>query len=178
MKMHEIEAASTHMYSIGCRKRSMLRLLALFTLSISTLGLLYHVLAIFTDSALFVFVLVVILTAIHRAASQNAGMWALFIMKDGAYGSVKKSGITYHAMFRKKFVHWSQIDQLDYSPRSGRITIFIYGRAMPIQFGRCNQATTINSHEPSLLAFLKREIQSSGGTFVEQRSTPWVPSVH
>ncbi|MCU1304768.1 MAG: hypothetical protein JWQ87_5052 [Candidatus Sulfotelmatobacter sp.] len=173
--MQEPEVDSQYTLPIGSQKRALARLLALLTLWIAMLGLLYHVLAEYTgDFVLFLFVMIVILTVMRRAMSPAWQGWALYFMKDGAYGSIKEGGIEYRTVFRKKnFVRWSQINQSDYSPSDGRVRIYLYNKTLPIQFGRCAEENESNTHEFAFLHFLKEKIQSSGGSFVELPSLPW-----
>jgi len=170
--LHQIELRSSCAYPIGSRKRSLARLSALLTLWIAVLVVLYWILSRFTDWPLFLFLLIVILTVIHRALDRNAGgMWAVYIMKDSAYGWVTPLGIEYQTPFRKDVVHCSQIAQLDYSPRTGRITMYLHDRALPVQFGPHNVTTFSKSPEFSLSRFLRDKIESCGGIFVEQLSS-------
>ena len=170
--MHQIELRSSYAYPIGSRKRAIARFSTLLILAIAILVVLYWILARFTDWPLFLFLIIVILTVIHRALDRNAGgMWAVFIMKDGAYGWVTQFGIEYHTPFRKDVVYWSQIHQLDYSPCTGRIAIYLHDRALPVQFGPRNVTTFSSSPEFSLSRFLRDKIESCGGIFVEQLSS-------
>src|SRR5205823_450768 len=111
-RLHQIELRPSYAYPIGSRKRSIGRLLALLSVGIAALVVLYGALARFTDWPSFLFLLIVILTVIHRALDRNAGgMWAIFLTKDSAYGGVTQLGIEYHTVFRKDVLYWSQIDQ-------------------------------------------------------------------
>src|SRR5258708_25374817 len=91
--LHQIELRRSCVYPIGSRKRSTARLSVLLTLWIAALVVLYWMLARFTDWPLFLFLLIVILTVIRRALNSYArSEWAVFIMKDGAYGWVTQLG--------------------------------------------------------------------------------------
>src|SRR5437764_14304305 len=99
--LHQIELRSSCAFPIGSRKRSIARLSTLLTLWIAALVVLYGILARFTEWALLLFLLIVILTVIHRSLDRSAGgMWAVFIMKDSAYCRVTDSGIQYPILFR------------------------------------------------------------------------------
>jgi hypothetical protein len=173
--MQVLEVDSQYVLPIGSQKRSVGRLCGLLTLWIAVFGLLYHVLAVYTgDFALVLFVLIVPLTVMRRALSPAWKGWALYFMKDAAYGSVNEAGIEYRTVFRKKnFVPWSKINQAEYSPSNGRVRIYLSDKTLPIQFGRCDEATESKTHEFASLRFLKEKIQSSGGSFLELPSLPW-----
>jgi hypothetical protein len=159
-----IALRSADAYAIGSRKRSIVRVVTLLTALVAALSVLYWVLAEFTEWPLFLFLLIVILTVLHRVLDPNAGgMWAVFFMKDTAYGWVTQAGIEYYTPFSKGTVRWSDIYQLDYSP-SGRIVVYLRGKGLPLQFGPYEAIT--NSHGNSLGDLLR---ETCGGTFVEQR---------
>src|SRR5258707_1312654 len=169
--LHQIELRSSYPFPIGSRKRSIARLCTLLTLWTAALVVLYLVLERFTEWTLLLFPLIVILTVIHRALDRNAGgMWAVFVMKDSAYGWVTESGFEYHTVFRREAVRWSQIEQLDYSPSTGRIAIYLRGRSLPIQFGPRDVTNLSKTKEFNLIGAVKDKIQSCGGTAVEQLS--------
>jgi|ERR1700690_1441182 len=170
MRMQEDDVDSSFGYQIGCRTRRVLRLLVLLTLAVAILFLLYLVLGRFTDSPLFVLVLSTTCAIFHQSLSPTAGARVLFIMKDGADGWVRESGIEYHTLFRNDFVPWSQIRQLEYLPRSGQIRIYLSSARFPLQFGRCKRMAMSNTYESTVLDLLKQKIQLSGGVFVEQCS--------
>jgi hypothetical protein len=154
-----------HVYPIGSRKRSIGRLVTLLTVLVAALAVLYWALARFTEWPLLLFVLIVILTVLHRAFDRNAGgMWAVFVMKDTAYGWVSQAGIEYKTPFSKGHVQWSDVYQLDYSPYTGRIVVYLRGKGLPLQFGPYEAVT--DSHGNSLSDLLR---ETCGGTFVEQR---------
>ena len=167
--LHQIELRSSCAFPIGSRKRSIARLSTLLTLWIAALVVLYGILARFTEWALLLFLLIVILTVIHRSLDRSAGgMWAVFIMKDSAYGRVTDSGIEYRTLVRRGAMQWPQIEQLDYSPNTGRIAIYLHDRALPIQFGPRDLTAFSETSESTLSRFLRDKIESCGGIFVEQ----------
>lgn len=154
---------------IGNRNRSVVRLFELLTVLIAALTFLYLALARLDSSfAPFLFALMVVSVLLHRAISPTAGMWAVFLMKDSAYGRVAESGIDYGTLFGGGVIGWSQIDQVDYCPYTGRITIFIRDRLLPVQFGP-NKHTALGTQEPMLVNFLRKQVETFGGTFVHQR---------
>ena len=76
-------------------------------------------------------------------------------------------GIEYHTVFRKDVLYWSQIDQLDYSPSTGRIAIYLRDRVLPILFGSRDVTTIADPQESSLIRLLKENIESCGGIVVQ-----------
>src|ERR1700756_3007179 len=113
--MHSVEihplspgiALRSVQYPIGSRKRSIRRLVTVLTMLVAALSILYWALARFTEWPLLLFVLIVILTPLHRALDRNAGgMWAVFAMRDTAYGWVTQGGIDYQTPFSKGSIPW------------------------------------------------------------------------
>jgi hypothetical protein len=161
--LHQLQLRPLYTYAIGSRGRAITRLAILLTFWLVALSLLYWVLATFTDWPLFLFLLIVVLTIIHRSLNPNAGgMWAMFIMKDSAYGWVTDSGIEYRTLFRNGKVHWSDIYQLDYSARTGRITVYLRQRTLPVQFG------PPSIQQSDMVQVLQSNTRSCGGIFVEK----------
>jgi hypothetical protein len=67
--------------------------------------------------------------------------WIDFLLRDSAYGVVKEDGIQYRSMLRSRFVPWSSVERIEYSPRNGnRIDVFKVGaftftQVRPVHFG-------------------------------------------
>jgi len=114
----------------------------------------------------FLFVLIVVGVFIRRAT--EAGRWAVFLMKDSAYGRVAELGIEYRTLFGARAIRWSQIDHVDYYPNTGRITIFIRDHWLPIHFGP-NKHAVLGTQEPTLTNLLRKQVETFGGTFVRKR---------
>jgi len=131
------------------------------------LAALYWLLAKFTPWPSFLFLLIVILTFLHRAFDRNAGgMWVVFFMKDSAYGWVTESGIEYDTSFNaSKVIRWAQIDQIDYFSTSGRVMMYLRNKGLPIQFGPCDTPTLTDRYE--LCHVLKCNVESCGARFIK-----------
>lgn len=160
--------AAFHAYPIGSRKRAITRLLRLLISFSVILVALYWLLAKFTPWPSFLFLLIVVLTTVRRAFARNAGgMWAVFFMKDSAYGWVTDSGIQYHTSFhaRSNVLRWSQMSQMDYFSTSGRVTVYLRDKTLPIQFGPCDIPTLTG--RSALNQFLKCNVESCGTTFIK-----------
>jgi hypothetical protein len=164
--MHEI-ATGHAVCDIGNRRAAVfwqVKLLAAFGVALT---LLYLALDRLDSSfAPFLFVLIVVGVFVRRAP--ELGKWAIFLMKDSAYGRVAELGIEYRTLFGASSIGWSQIDQVDYFPNTGRITMFIRDRWLPIQFGP-NKHAVQGTPEPVLINLLRKQVETFGGTFVRQR---------
>jgi hypothetical protein len=120
------------------------------------------------DSSFAPFLFVVIVVGVFVRRGPQAGRWAVFLTKDSAYGRVAELGIEYRTLFGASAIGWSQIDQVDYCPYTGRITMFIRDRSLPIQFGP-NKHAVLGTQEPVLINLLRKQVEAFGGTFVRQR---------
>jgi hypothetical protein len=150
---------------IGSRARFTLRSVGLIALlMLITLGL-YVALTRVTDDALFVLVMILVLTPLRRLLDRRAAaMWAVFLTKDAAYGRVTESGIEYNEFFRSHSADWSQIRCVEHFADSGRTKIYLFGKSRPVQFGR---SKTEGSRASTVLELLKNQVQCSGGDFIE-----------
>src|SRR6266487_6862048 len=158
--------ASLHACHVGSRARSGVRLALLLVCFAVALILLYFWLAKLTDSPLFVFPLIVVLTAIRRAMDSHARRgWLDLFMKDAAYGLVIEYGIEYRTPFSSQFVSWSEMERLEFSQRSGRIKMYVSDKALPVQFAPSKQLGA-HSGVQSLPDVLRQQVEFSGGSFV------------
>jgi hypothetical protein len=167
MMMYEI-ATGHAACDIGNRRAAVFWQVKLLTAFGVALTLLYLALYRLDSSfAPFLFVVIVVGVFLHRTISQ-AGRWAVFLTKDSAYGRATELGIEYRTLFGASAIRWSQIDQVDYCSYTGRITMFIRDRSLPIQFGP-NKHAVQGTPEPVLIDLLRKQVETFGGTFVRQR---------
>lgn len=150
---------------IGSRTRFTLRLVGLIALLMLTIFALYVALARVTDDALFVLVMILVLTPLRRLLSGRArAMWGVFLTKDAAYGRITESGIEYNEFFCSHSFDWAQIRCVEHFADSGRTKIYLFGKGRPVQFGR---STKEGSGTSTLRELLKNQVQRSGGDFIE-----------
>ncbi len=150
---------------IGSRTRSALRLVGLLAFLMLTILGLYMALEKMTDAPLFVLVLIIVLTVVHHLLDRRAApIWAVFLAKDAAYGSVSESGIEYHEFCWSHSADWSQIRCVEHFADSGRIKIYISGKSRPVQFARSKKE---DSGISAVHRLLKKQVQNSGGDFIE-----------
>ena len=150
---------------IGSRTRFTRRLVGLLALLILIIFALYAALARVTNDALFVLVMILVLTPLRRILDHRArAIWAVFLTKDAAYGRVTESGIEYDEFFRSHSANWSQIRYIEHFADSGTIKIYLFGKSRPVQFGRSKKE---DAGASTVSQLLKNQIQRSGGDFVE-----------
>jgi len=165
--MYEI-ATGHAVCDIGNRRAAVFWRVKLLTAFGVTLTLLYLALdRLDSTFAPLLFVAMVVVVFLHRTISPQAGRWAVFLTKDSAYGRVTELGIEYRTLFGASAIRWSQIDQVDYCSYTGRITMFIRDRSLPIQFGPYKHAV-LETQEPPLINLLRKQVETFGGTFVRQ----------
>ena len=116
------------------------------------------------DSSFAPFLSVIIVVGVFVRRLSQAGRWAVLLTKDSAYGRVTE----YCTLFGASAIQWSQIDQVDYFSYTGRITMFIRDRSLPIQFGP-NKHAVQGTQESTLINLLQKQVETFGGTFVRQR---------
>jgi hypothetical protein len=94
---------------------------------------LYAALARVTDDALFVLVMILVLTPLRRLLDSRArAMWTMFLTKDAAYGRLTESGIDYSEFFHRHSADWSQIRCVEHFADSGRTKIYLFGKSRPV----------------------------------------------
>ena len=153
--------------TIGSRTRSVRRFVGLLAFLILTIVALYVALAKVTDAPLFVLVMILVLTPLRRLINSRArAMWAVFLTKDAAYGTITESGIEYTEFFRSHSADWSQIRCVEHFADDGRTKIYLFGKNRPVQFGR---STREGSGASIVRELLKNQVQCSGGDFIECR---------
>jgi hypothetical protein len=129
------------LHQIGSKSRSLLRLSMLFTVSLIFLAFHYLFLSKLTNWLLATALLVGTWTAVFLRMHSSVRGWIDFLLRDSAYGVVKEDGIQYRSMLRSRFVPWSSVERIEYSPRNGnRIDVFKVGafrftQVRPIHFG-------------------------------------------
>jgi len=128
-------------YPLGLRRTALIRLLLLFAASIFFLALHYVFLWKLTNWLLALLLLVGTWVAILLRLHRYVPGWINFFLKDSAYGVINEDGIEYHSVLRSRFVPWSSVARIEYSPRNGhRIDVFkagafTFSRVQPIRFG-------------------------------------------
>ena len=150
---------------IGSRIRFTRRLVGLLVLLMLIIFALYAALARVTDDALFVLIMILVLTPLRRFLdSRGRVRWAVFLTKDAAYGKITESGIEYNEFFRSHSTAWSQIRSVEHFADSGRTKIYLVGKSRPVQFGR---STKEGFGSSAVRELLKNQVQCSGGDFIE-----------
>ena len=150
---------------IGSRTRFSLRLVGLIVLLMLTIFALYVALGRVTDDALFVLVMILVLTPLRRLLDCRArAKWAVFLTKDAAYGRITEAGIEYNEFFRSHSADWAQIRCVEHFADSGRTKIYLLGKSRPVQFGRSTKEGLGTS---TVRELLKNQVHCSGGDFIE-----------
>jgi hypothetical protein len=149
---------------IGSRTRFTLRLVGLIALLILTIFALYVALARVTDDALFVLVMILVLTPLRRLLNGRARAMWVFLTKDAAYGRITGSGIEYNEFFCSHSFDWAQIRCVEHFADSGRTKIYLFGKGRPVQFGR---STKEGPGTSTVRELLRNQVQRSCGDFIE-----------
>ena len=135
-------------YKIGSRSRSLLRFGILLLIILGILILHYFLLRKLTDWALPVFILSWLGVLfwfgywdLMGKGEDGLTRWIDFLLKDSAYGTLEADGIRYRLVLRSRFLPWSSVARVEYSPlNSGRLSVFRIGshtfsQVRPLTFG-------------------------------------------
>ena len=169
--MQQSVVPSISVLRIGSRTRAIGRVAVLLLSIICALVLLYWWLTKITSDVPFVLILIVVLTILRRTMDRSAREgWAKFITEDAAYGRVTESGIEYRTLFRRHFASWRQIERLEYIEDSGRISVYLCGKKVPVQFAP-HKGQLPPAGWPSIPDVLRQHLQLSCSDFAVTEGT-------
>lgn len=171
--------ASPNPYPIGSRTRSLFRFLCLLVSAVGCLAILYlvilqlirHVLGDGQENTFFALLVLaggIFVALIEGLLFRRIPRWFAFSMKDSAAGFVDPVGLRYRLFFKWHAAPWRDISRTEYfAGDNGRIHVYTFGGHFPIQFGPTNQTGRM----PILADFLKNQVQTSKGVFIEHTSS-------
>lgn len=132
-------------YKIGSRGKALLRFGIWLVIILGILTLHYFLLHKVTEAALPLVILswLCVLFWFWRFGGEHNDLprWIDSLLKDSAYGTVAADGIRYRVVLRSRFLAWSSVTRVEYSPLdSGRLRVFMIGRhtfsqVRPLSFG-------------------------------------------